>query len=345
MGQDTKIQWCHHTFNPVIGCSKVSDGCKHCYAEDLMDRRYGKAKWGKDGTRVVTSDANWKQPFKWDREAAKAGERRRVFCASLSDVFEDREEWIEPRARLWRLILSTPNLDWLLLTKRPEYAANWLDDNVYGPAEFGDWTLADLGGGPVPNVWLGTSIENQATADERIPHLLSIPAAVRFLSIEPLLGPVDLILHRYDVIRSTRQTECDQDVLRGTQNHYVGGVPHSGCLSGCIDWVIIGGESGSKARPCDLAWIRSIRDQCQAAGVACFVKQLGARPMEWELCGLAPNSIPSATLDYHLSMGGSEPDDVPHWLNLRDSHGGDPSEWPEDLRIRELPRVTEPATP
>jgi protein gp37 len=172
-----------YTFNPWIGCAKVSPGCANCYAETLMDKRMGRVQWGVNGTRVHTSDSNWKKPYQWNRKAQEEGVRKRIFCASLADVFEDRPELVPWRADLFAMIDATPNLDWLLLTKRPEnikrlWPFGWYEDK----------------GGPFtwPNVWIGTSVENQEQADKRIPHLLSIPASVRFLSMEPLLGPVDL---------------------------------------------------------------------------------------------------------------------------------------------------------
>lgn len=234
--RNSAIEWTDHTFNPWVGCTKVSDGCKHCYAEALMDKRFGRVEWGVNGTRKRTSAANWRDPLKWNRDAQAAGIRQRVFCASLADVFEDRPELAEWRSDLFDLIYSTPHLDWLLLTKRPENVLDMV------PANWHAWLPA--------NVWIGTSIENQAAADERIPHLLRIPASVRFLSMEPLLGPVDL-----DHVVSPGSLET----LRGVQ------------------WVIVGGESGTKARPMHPDWVRSIRDQCQADGVPFFFKQWG----EW----------------------------------------------------------------
>ena len=239
--ENSNIEWTDHTFNPWMGCTKVSDGCKNCYAETLMDKRYGKVKWGPQGQRVRTSAANWKKPLKWDREAAAAGKRARVFCASLADVFEDkpdqRDEMDKWRTELFQLIQDTPNLDWLLLTKRPENVMEMVG-NV--PWYYG-----------LPNVWIGTSVENQEQADKRIPALVSIPAAVRFLSMEPLLGPIDLDL--------------------SGSNYGIHG----------IDWVIVGGESGPNARPMHPDWARGIRNQCQEAGVPFFFKQWG----EWAWTG------------------------------------------------------------
>lgn len=271
MAENSAIEWTHHTHNPWVGCTKVSPGCKHCYAERDMDKRRGFARWGDHGTRVVTSDANWRKPLAWDRKAREAGERHRVFCASLADVFEDREDLIGPRERLFDLISDTPHLDWLLLTKRPENLEAMLP-----------WTSAHAGEYRErywPHVWLGTSVEDQQRADERIPAMLKIPAAVRFLSMEPLLGPVDLTRLTY---RGDRLNPLD------TTNDQA--APH-------IDWIICGGESGPNARPMHPAWARSIRDQCQAAGVPFFFKQVGeweavSRPTDADECVRAFNTYP-----------------------------------------------------
>lgn len=331
MGQDTKIEWCSHTFNPWRGCTKISPGCAHCYAEALSKRNPKVLGiWGDNGTRVVASESAWKEPLKWDRQARQAGERHRVFCASLADVFENREELVNPRIRLFHLMHMTPSLDWLLLTKRPEFAREWLE----GSAIQGLW--------PCDNVWLGTSVENQDQADKRIPILLQTPAKVRFLSVEPLLGPVDLDFPQNNCDQPSPESECPDcggDVACEGEGWRC--VEHSGMHIGCgwksdgwndepdarpsIDWVIIGGESGPHARPCDLAWIRSIVRQCRAAGVPVFVKQMGSN-----LAGywLDPDG-PGDGICYHSEK----------W-KLRDPHGADPAEWPADLRVREMPAVT-----
>src|SRR5262245_38941981 len=162
MGKETNIQWCDHTFNPWRGCTKVSPGCQHCYAETLAARNPKVlGVWGPHGTRVIASESMWREPLKWNKKAEIAGVRRRVFCASLADVFEDRPELVEPRYRLWRLIVNTPYLDWLLLTKRPENAGRMLADGGSLPGILG-----------FPSIWLGVSVEDQQRADERIPVLL-----------------------------------------------------------------------------------------------------------------------------------------------------------------------------
>jgi protein gp37 len=243
VGADTKIEWATHTFNPVVGCTKVSAGCDHCYAEGWANRTGQRALWA--GERRRTSQANWLAPFKWDRAARDAGERHRVFCASLADVFDNQwnPDW---RADLWSLIKQTDALDWLLLTKRPQNIAEML------PWDWGD------GWG---NVWLGATAENQEEADRRIPLLLSVPARIHFLSYEPALGPIDLHYGNWIPPR--------------------GGGPRANLSrpwetpGPTLDWVIAGGESGPKARPAHPDWFRAVRDQCAAAGVPFFFKQHG----------------------------------------------------------------------
>jgi protein gp37 len=175
MAANSKIEWTHHTFNPWWGCVKVSPACKHCYAESWA-RRVGMDLWSAKSPRRFFSDAHWRGPIKWNEDAEHAGERRRVFCASMADVFENRRELDPWRDRLWELIAATPWLDWLLLTKRPE--------RVSKTAPYGDQWPA--------NVWLGTTAENQHWAGKRIPELLANRARVLFLSAEPLLGPLDV---------------------------------------------------------------------------------------------------------------------------------------------------------
>lgn len=233
MARNSKIEWTHHTFNPWWGCAKVSPACKHCYAATFATRvGHGKRLpviWGPNASRKFFGDAHWKNPVKWNRDALERGVRERVFCASMADVFEPRAELVEPRRRLFRLIESTPQLDWLLLSKRPEHAKEL--------AAACGWTNAWPS-----NVWAGATVENQRYADARIPALEAIPASVRFLSSEPLLGP--LSLERW--------------------------------LGTSIHWVIVGGESGGGARVSKLAWVRSVRDQCIASGTAFHFKQWGA---------------------------------------------------------------------
>lgn len=228
MGKDSRIEWTHHTFNPWWGCVKVSAACDHCYAESWA-KRVGSAVWGPEADRRFFSDAHWKEPFKWDAEAAKSG-RRRVFCASMADVFENRPDLVEPRARLFDLIEATPNLDWLVLTKRIHLVKKLMPKGRRLPA----------------NVWLGTTVENQEYAHKRIPYLLAhAEASVRFLSCEPLLGPLDL-------------------------TPFLGG-QHAAKL----DWIIAGGESGPGARPMHPDWLGKLHQQCEDAAIAFHFKQWG----------------------------------------------------------------------
>jgi len=261
MGQDSKIEWCHHTFNPWIGCTKVSEGCQNCYAETLMDKRYHKTKWGPNGLRVVKADAGWREPAKWNKAAAEAGEIHRVFCASLADVGEGPETmpddaWQAVQAARQRLVETfspLSNLVLLMLTKRPENLPKLF------PADF------------LARCWVGTSVEDQKRADERIPHMLRCPAAVRFLSVEPLLGQIGIFgpckYHapiEHDGIPPIDCCACDG----------FGRAPLME-LADRVHWVIVGGESGHGARMMHPDWARAVRDQCQAAGVAFFFKQWG----------------------------------------------------------------------
>lgn len=250
MSANSKIEWTDHTFNPWIGCTKVSPGCDHCYAEGTA-ARFKLAQWGSGMPRRLSSEDYWKQPITWDRKAERDGVRPRVFCASMADIFDNEApgEW---RARLWELIKATPNLDWLLLTKRIGNAATMLPES---------WSEG------FPNVWLGATIVNQEEADRDIPKLLATPARVRFLSMEPLLGPVKipgLQCEGCGYTRADKQFQLD---------HYLCKNP-----TATIDWIIVGGESGRDARPMHPDWARCLRDQCHAAGVPFFFKQWG----EWQ---------------------------------------------------------------
>lgn len=268
MGENSKIEWCTHTFNPWRGCTKVSPGCARCYAEAMSRRNPAVLGiWGDRGTRVVAAEAHWRLPLKWDREAKAAGERHRVFVASLADVFEDRPELVEPRSRLFALIDSTPNLDWLMVTKRPQNVGGMWPTETHLDAKGMKWGASVYGGRRTirrENVWLMASVEDQARADERIPELFRhrdlVP--VLGLSMEPLLGPVDLGSH----LRLPRMPE------RIVRPHSVP-VAYMDVIG--LDWVIVGGESGPGSRAMSPAWVRSIRDQCQRAEVPFFFKQFG----------------------------------------------------------------------
>lgn len=249
MGERSSIEWTTHTFNPWWGCTKVSPGCDHCYAE-AFDRRLGGAHWGKDAPRRPASESYWRKPLAWNESARKRGVRERVFCASMADVF-DADAPPGALARLWDTIRVTPALDWLLLTKRPGRIPRSL------PKDWGEgWA----------NVWLGTTVEDQQRAEQRVLWLLDTPARVRFLSVEPLLGPVDLT-HIEMIAPEGNRPGAWLDALRG---HVKG---PDDMLGRRIDWVIAGSESGHGARPMHEDWVRSLRDQCQRAGVSFFYKQ------------------------------------------------------------------------
>ncbi len=276
MSAGTTIEWTEATFNPWWGCSRVSPGCVHCYAATTA-KRYGHGElWRRHGERRTFGEKHWAEPLKWNRQAEERGRPVLVFCASMADVFEDHPALPPERERLWELIEATPWLVWQLLTKRPENAAS-----------MAPWT-----GAWPSNVWLGASAENQRWADQRVTELLAVPAAVRFLSCEPLVGPVDL------------DGPGHLDVKDG---------------GAMIGWVIVGGESGARPRPMDLSWARSLVADCQAAGLPVFVKQLGTA---W-------------------ARGHSE--EYTHPDLRADFKAGNWESWPENLKVRELPRVLLPA--
>ena len=278
MGMGTSISWCDHSWNPWQGCIRVSPGCTNCYAETLS-KRWGKDIWGPGSKRERTSAANWAKPLQWQKKAQKEDRRYKVFCASMADVFEDNDQLIDWRLDLFDLVKATPMLDWQILTKCPDVARLFFKLRS-------DYLL--------PNIWLGTSIENQEYADRRIPELLKVPAKVRFLIVEPLLGPINLDPYFW----------------------------HNGIgfrLDNSPEWVIVGGESGHNARPFYLGWARDLIRQCQAANVPVFMKQLGNNQAG---DGYDPAVWPK------VQFFGRFTDD---------KKGGNPDEWPEELRVREYP--------
>ena len=269
MGEQTAIGWTDHTFNPWWGCTRVSPACNHCYAEAFA-KRTGHDVWGKGGERRFLGDKHWAEPVKWNAKAEADGARRRVFCASMADVFEDRPDLTEPRQRLWDLIADTPALDWQLLTKRPE--------NVTSMVPLAWLAIGERHGQPEwpDNVWVGATVEDQKRAEDRIPHLLQVPARVRFLSCEPLLGRVELA--RWMWLTGPSSAGPFYDALgRRRSGGGVGAQAFTSIPSGDIGWVIVGGESGPKHRHLDLDHARSVRDQCAQAGVPFFFKQIGGR--------------------------------------------------------------------
>src|SRR5579885_57670 len=309
----TKIEWTDETWNPLrarhrqtgkVGhyCEMVSPGCAHCYASALQ-RRFGLPSYGgpvgREGRRqdleLFLDKQVLKQPLHWKKP-------RRVFVCSMTDLFG---AWVsdDDIDDVFRAMWKSPQHHFQVLTKRADRlhahcSKRW---GRFGGAEFQ----------PAPNVWLGVSVEDQARADERIPLLLQTPAAVRFLSCEPLIAPVELDISRWG--------GCYHDGYRGRDHE----ADHGECAC-YLDWCIIGGESGPDARPCDLTWVRSLVEQCKAAGVACFVKQLGANITGFtDSKGLSHDFIAKA-------LGAT--------YRLRDPKGGNPAEWPQDLQIREFPK-------
>jgi protein gp37 len=235
VSEKTAIAWTDHTFNPWWGCERVSPGCQNCYAEAFA-KRTGNVVWGKNADRRRFGDKHWNEPKKWNAAAEKAGAPAFVFCASMADVFEDRGDHDDDRNRLWSLIDETPWLTWQLLTKRPENVRRMVPPMWTAPT----WDLWP------PNVWIGTTVEDQQRANDRIPHLLDLPAPVRFLSCEPLLGPVDLS-------------------------------PWLSVGFNAPEWVIVGGESGAKHRKLNLDHARSLVKQCDQGCVSLWFKQVGGQ--------------------------------------------------------------------
>lgn len=335
----TKIEWTDRTWNPVRGCSRVSEGCRNCYAEKMAARFSDKgqafeglatrspARWtGK--VRLV--EEHLSDPLKWRKP-------QRVFVNSMSDLFHDglSDEDID---RIFSVMALAPQHTFQVLTKRPERLREYTTGMNYRHSPDGNFSISPATvltqtalrfnllrdaqaliqavhtiKWPLPNVWLGVSVEDQKTADERIPLLGRVPAAVRFVSAEPLLGPVDLLPHLYG------QTSC-----------------------GRPDWVITGGESGPGARPCRLDWLRNVVQDCQEAGVACFVKQLGSK--------FAVNYYDHEYREEYESHGWEWPEPM-DWnthhgqppigsrvrIQLKSRKGGDTDEWPPDLRVRQFP--------
>lgn len=308
MGERTEISWAESTFNPWIGCTKVSPGCTNCYAERDMDRRRGFARWGPGQERVRTSSANWRKPLQWNLQARARqdsleqetpyAERRpydvgpgawRVFCASLADWLdhEPPAEWL---ADLLDLIARTPRLTWMLLTKRPELWRSRI--TAARDAWKGDPGLVRClnewleGKGHPKNVWLGVSVEDQERANERIPLLMKIPARTRFLSCEPLLGPLKLDKLPALWQDPERPLSCGLEVYP-----FVGtfAIPDCDIDAGRVSWVIVGGESGPRFRAMDQAWVRSIRDECERHREAWPSEPVAFHFKQWS--GLRPKDL------------------------------------------------------
>lgn len=338
----TGIEWTDKTWNPVTGCAKVSEGCRNCYAEVMAKRTFGRLYppvydkhpdtkndagplrltevlgRSRRFTDVQCHPDRLDAPLRWRKPS-------KVFVNSMSDLFHPDvpNEFID---RVFA-VMAYASFRWghqfQVLTKRPDRMRAYLADGrqlrvcealgglaaEWGQTqrEAGESARAACLNWPLPDVWLGTSIEDQPTADARIPEVLATPAAVRFVSYEPALGPVD-----FEAV-PLPWPGCSTYGLRGVlapvalKETEPDDWKYWTRVQGRLNWVIVGGESGPKARLCDVAWIRSVVEQCKAAGTPCFVKQLGAN--------------------------------VRSRVRLRDPKGGDPAEWPEDLRVRQWPEV------
>jgi protein gp37 len=292
MAQNSKIEWTDSTWNPVRGCSRVSEGCRNCYAELMAARFSNPGQWGHGLAVMQHGRPHWTgkvemvekhllDPLKWGYvtvhrpDCNKHGERalctcpkrrRRIFVNSVSDLFHEAVT-DEMRDRIFAVMALCPQHDFQVLTKRPERMRTYMDISTDNRSEDIGREMLFLSKGnhngiielPLANIWMGVSVENQKAADERIPVLLETPAAVRFVSFEPLLGPVDL----------------DQDARFGGLHAFGGGPTWCACHHGKLDWVICGGESGPNARPMHPDWARSLRDQCKNANVPFFFKQWG----------------------------------------------------------------------
>lgn len=316
MASETKIQWCHHTFNPWIGCTKVSPGCVNCYAAARDERFAAGVHWGPGAERSVTGRATWRWPVKWAVAAAAAGVRRRVFCASLADVF-DKEAPVQARRRLWAKIMETSHaLDWMLLTKRPERVLGTLrEDNLPD-----DFLLRQ-------RCWLGCTIEAQPQA-VRAMHTLTVDAAARFVSYEPALEYVDF--RNIDVPDSNGGQPHPLDALAGTWS----GAPMTHDLERRgrgFDLIIVGGESGRGARPFNIEWARQTVLACKAAGVPVFVKQMGDRP--YQSRALINGGPYGSLIDIQPAT---------ERVLFKEPKGGAIEEWPADIQVREMPHVPSP---
>ncbi len=345
------IAWTDETWNPIRGCSRVSEGCRNCYAEKVAARFSGPGlpyeglvEFGTKGarwigtTRFVTE--HLADPLRWKRP-------RRVFVNSMSDLFHESIS-NEQIAAIFGVMAAAPQHTFQVLTKRPERMREWFRWVEAELLDGGDAEVRQCIGAadrlvdrathvtypawPLRNVWVGVSVENQETADERVPHLLATPAAVRWVSYEPALGPVNFDLPRCGTCGESSNCVsddggtpwCSEHDEECSSGHWLDFTSEDGTRANDgITWIVVGGESGSGARPFDLAWARSVVEQCRDAGTAVFVKQLGALPVEE---GVDPGCV----------WLGRNPSSL---IRLRDRKGADVSEWPADLRVREWPEV------
>lgn len=323
---DSTIEWTDKTWNPVRGCSVISPGCVNCYAMKQAHRFSGQGRAYEGLTKLTKAGPQWTgtvrtveaallEPLSWRKP-------RRVFVNSMSDLFHEDVpfEFID---QVFAVMALSRQHTYQILTKRAERMYQYMTNRALSanywkravPVGYSlEWEGLSLVPFPLPNVWLGVSVEDQKHADERIPLLLQTPAAVRFISAEPLLGPVNLREVKVAGIGEEWDPYITADAVARPQS-----------FGPRIDWVIVGGESGPGARPFDLAWARSIVQQCKSAGVACFVKQLGALPFQGKPAPIEVDGSVVATTTFPILM------------SLGDRKGGDPLEWPDDLRVREFP--------
>lgn len=366
----SNIEWTEKTWNPVVGCTAISPGCKHCYAETMAKRLKAMAladiASGKDPGRkkhyigAINDRGKWSGMMIEVPEALtdplRTKKPTRWFVNSMSDLFHEgvSDEYID---RVFAVMALTPQHTYQILTKRPErmwgYVAhakwerlrNWMNRGPSGEAvDFGNLTTMahrvtkgtkyeffNIKNWPLPNVWLGVSVENQKEADRRIPILLKTFAAVRWISAEPLLGEIDLT-KLYGSINIKQSYNVVVNALTGMYGAAWTGretkLTDSGRKTDRLDWVVVGGESGPGARPFDIQWARDVIAQCKTAGVPCFVKQLGAAPY-------SPGHYPLLQRAHTYAV-----DEDKTYLHLNNKKGGDMSEWPEDLRVREMPEVS-----
>lgn len=351
---ETSIEWTAgpdgspgKTWNPVRGCSRISPGCQNCYAERIA-ARFSDPGMAFEGYALRTpSGGRWTgkvsfldakklaEPLTWKKPV-------RCFVNSTSDLFHE-ELLNEEIAAVFGVMAACPQITFQVLTKRADRMESWaawveqeegarrlglLIQHAQSAVSHPTLRQADTllrVPWPLPNVWLGVSVEDQQRADERIPHLIRTPAAIRFLSVEPLIGPVDLD-------DDSQATFCHWagKVVPGECEHGLGCRPRT--FADAVDWVIVGGESGPGARPCDLDWIRRVHGACDEAGTHIFIKQLGARPYD------SGNEMGECECPQWMESCES-PTHPTGLLHLRNRKGGDMAEWPEDLRVREFPEA------
>ena len=337
MADNTRIAWCDATWSPFRGCSRVSPGCSRCYAERMCSRGLPGLKsptTGEDFAVKMASGPRWTGRVELIEDALEIPLRwrkpRRIFVNSMSDTFHESvpDEWID---RVFAVMALCPQHTFIVCTKRTKRARAYLSDDRLKDMLTDLWAEAqpDREPGslllPLPNVILLASVEDQPRADERIPDLLATPAAVRGISLEPMLGPADL--RRWMVPKSVK------DGYAEVQSRFPSSEPTPAHLRlrPSLDWIIVGGESGPGARPCNIDWIRDVVRQCREAGVACFVKQLGALPT---LPTLANWRGPEEGKPFMWST------DLQAWrVRLSDRAGADPAEWPSDLQVQQWPEV------